>query len=554
MAVKAKTTSTGAGAKAEPKPRPVANGTTLKPSQTTSGKTSGPPVTGANGLARPLINGRSSNGVGPDVDLTEPLDQMQKAVQGLGRGDFVYLAAWFFEPATQLTAGAYKGALTWGELFAKKAAEGVRIRILINDFDSLTGLDQWLKKTALEPLDKIINAMAAADRDNLKYMVQLHPAYVGSLKSLLAGQGGKSIHVASYHEKFMVTWNSKTQEMLAFCGGLDIESRKTPAKWSYHGLIGWHDIHVQLEGPITRDLERNFVTRWNLFREKNTRKALTGWKPMEVLPSTALSTADDAAAKKVHKLKTLRTESENGTFGIYSTVQEDVKEAYKRAIRGAKSFIYMENQYFRSIDLGNWIAEQGKANPNLVVIIVVVKSAAADDGANAVTAHGDYLQYTTFDLIMKGLGKRARIYTMEGRAVHSKFMLIDDKWMTIGSANANARSFELDTELNIELNDAALTKDFRVRLWAHNLGKPQADTRAWTQADFLKQWDLVASANDKLLAKPQDMMGEGIINMDYTLVKGTKNSNIPDALTRFDATPDGPLFAGIAPPHGTKAA
>jgi hypothetical protein len=56
------------------------------------------------GRITPLINGRSSGG-GTVQDFTEPLDAMQGAVAALGSGDALYLSAWFFEPATALTAG-----------------------------------------------------------------------------------------------------------------------------------------------------------------------------------------------------------------------------------------------------------------------------------------------------------------------------------------------------------------------------------------------------------------------------------------------------------------
>jgi len=51
--------------------------------------------------------------------------------------------------------------------------------------------------------------------------------------------------------------------------------------------------------------------------------------------------------------------------------------------------------------------------------------------------------------------------------------------MTIGSANANARSFELDSELNVSIADAALVAGFRQRLWAYNLGVPEATVGGW---------------------------------------------------------------------------
>ena len=503
-----------------------------------------PPTTA---LIRPLINGRNSGGTGPDVDLTEPLDAMESLVKTLGSGDFVYLSAWFFEPATTLTAGGYPGATDWGNLFARKAIEGVKIRLILNDFDPISHLDRWLNNTSLMPLNAIISGMPSASRDNYKYVVSLHPAHVGFIKSLFAGQGGRSIYIASHHQKFMVV--KRGNEMTAFCGGLDIESRKTPAAWSYGGLIGWHDIHVALEGPITRDLEREFISRWNREKGNSTRPALTGWRPYETLAPTPLSTADNTSAKTVHRLQMIRTVSTDATFSAYSNERDDIKRVYELGIKCATDWIYLENQYFRSTDLADWIVRQGRANPRLILIIVVVAAAAADDGVNAITQHGDYLQYETFRRIMTGLASRARLYTMKNRAVHSKFIMVDDRWMSIGSANANVRSFDLDSELNLSIAEPALTADFRKRLWAHNLGVPSSVVAGWATSDFLPRWDAVASTN-RLLA-PQDMAGEGIIPYDFRSAPGQRHGSIPDSLAQLDFAPDGRLFAGEIPSGGT---
>ena len=503
----------------------------------------------ARGLVTPLINGRSSNGAGPDIDLTEPLNEMENLVKGLGAGDSVYLSAWFFEPATELTAGGLPGITTWGQLFARKAHEGVKIRILINDFDPISGMNNWLQNDDITPLNSILLAMPEAERDNLKYVVSLHPAHVGTIKSLFAGQGGRDINVASHHQKFMVV--KKGDEMFAFAGGLDIESRKTPPHWSYGGLIAWHDLHVKLEGPITRDLEKEFVLRWNREKDSSTRKPIAGWKALETLTQTPLSPVDDTAAKKVHLMQMTRTVSTNASFSPYSTERNDVSEMYRRAINTATQYLYLENQYFRSTRLADWIVSQGKANRDLVVILVVVASAAADDGTNAVTEHGDYLQFQTFDTILSGLGSRARLYTMKNRAVHSKFLMVDDKWMTIGSANANVRSFELDSEINLSIADMPLVTGFRHRLWAHNLGIPAATIAGWQASEFIARWDAVAAVNAGRLGALDTMEGEGVLAFDYHAAPGTRHFSIPDALARLDWEPPGHVFAGPAPAPGT---
>jgi phosphatidylserine/phosphatidylglycerophosphate/cardiolipin synthase-like enzyme len=303
---------------------------------------------------------------------------------------------------------------------------------------------------------------------------------------------------------------------------------------------------VKLEGPITRDLETEFVMRWNREMGQSRRPALAGWSAFAAIASTPLSTTDDAPAKKVHQLQMLRTISQDAALSPFQTERADIKEAYRRGIRSASRFIYMENQYFRSADLAQWIVQQGNANPGLIVIMVVVASAAADDGTNAITEHGDYLQYDTFNTIVTGLGSaRVRLYTMKNRAVHAKFILVDDAWMCVGSANANVRSFELDSELNIQTTEGELVSTFRRRLWAHDLGTDATTVAGWADADFLSQWDTVAAAN--LTVADQDMAGEGVIAFDYTTVPGTQHGSVPDALAELDASPEGGLFAGEIP-------
>lgn len=494
-------------------------------------------------LVKPLINGRSSGGTGADVDLTEPLDAMETAVKSLGPSDFVYLSAWFFEPATVLTAGTYKGATDWGSLLARKAADGVRVRLILNDFDPISGLDKWLNDTSLRPLNAIIMGLSMTHRDNLKYIVSPHPAHVGPIKSLLAGQGGRGIHVASHHQKFMVV--KRGNEMTCFCGGLDIESRKTPALWSYAGLIGWHDLHVSMQGPVTRDFEREFVERWNREKGSSTHAALSGWRPFETLSLTPMTTADNTPAKRVHHVQMIRTVSVNATFSPYSNERDDIKRVYERNISCATDYIYMENQYFRSVEMADWIVKSGRAHSNLVVIIVVLAAEATDDADTVVTQHGDHLQFETFERIVKGLGNRVRLYTMKNRSVHAKFLMTDDRWMTIGSANANLRSFELDSELNLSIADNDLVSGFRRRLWGHNLGVTESTIAAWRVADFIPRWDAVAHANS--LVTPKDMAGEGIVHYDYKSYPGKAHGSIPDALTNLDLAPEGRLFADTIP-------
>jgi phosphatidylserine/phosphatidylglycerophosphate/cardiolipin synthase-like enzyme len=54
--------------------------------------------------------------------------------------------------------------------------------------------------------------------------------------------------------------------------------------------------------------------------------------------------------------------------------------------------------------------------------------------------------------------------------IHTKLMLINDTYMTLGSANVNNRSMEVDTELNIAHCKAKITLAARKELWAQHTG------------------------------------------------------------------------------------
>jgi phosphatidylserine/phosphatidylglycerophosphate/cardiolipin synthase-like enzyme len=56
--------------------------------------------------------------------------------------------------------------------------------------------------------------------------------------------------------------------------------------------------------------------------------------------------------------------------------------------------------------------------------------------------------------------------------VHAKVAIVDDRWLTLGSANLNEHSLFNDTEMNIVAHDAELAVRTRQRLWAEHLELP----------------------------------------------------------------------------------
>jgi phosphatidylserine/phosphatidylglycerophosphate/cardiolipin synthase-like enzyme len=70
--------------------------------------------------------------------------------------------------------------------------------------------------------------------------------------------------------------------------------------------------------------------------------------------------------------------------------------------------------------------------------------------------------------------------------VHAKIGIVDDRWITLGSANLNEHSLFNDTEMNVVSLDRELARATRLRLWAEHLERPQ-DEVAGDPADVIDE-------------------------------------------------------------------
>jgi phospholipase D1/2 len=475
-----------------------------------------------------MVHGRNSNGTGHINPATQQLDgfhdelktfdRMEETVESLGSGDFLYIVNWQFNPwALPLTAppSGWAGK-TWGDLLASQAKAGVKIRVIIaqHPFASVASLFM----SNLGALNDIISALALPDdkRDNFKYIVSKHPHFAG-------------VH----HQKFLVARKGKST--VAFCGGLDISQDRVPQprpdigpapRWGT-GFV-WHDIGAKLEGMIAHDLEREFVERWNREKDLSEAKPLAGWRPLETLEQRAASGADQAAVLNTHRLQMLRTVT-RGPFPP-DIRRDDIWRGYFTLIGRATRFLYLENQYFEEAKLADAIVKQAESQPDLIVIVMVGtgtddhekvdQTLTGDDLAKErviveITQNAFALRLEFFKRLSVAplFPNRLRIYTINypHGILHSKLILVDDEALSVGSANGNPRGFFFDTELNVMLDHAGMVKDFRQRLWVHNLGVAPAELAKWNVGQFFDRWDKVAKANQGRQGTPSKMVGEGVI-------------------------------------------
>jgi phosphatidylserine/phosphatidylglycerophosphate/cardiolipin synthase-like enzyme len=254
-----------------------------------------------------------------------------------------------------------------------------------------------------------------------------------------------------HHEKLVVI-----DDEVAFVGGIDLTDlggdRYDTPEHPARGRMGWHDVASRLRGPAVSDVRRHLADRW---------AAVTG----EQLPPPA----DVAGAGDV-ELQVVRTVPEK-LYDFAPRGDFRIVEAYLRALRSAQRLVYLENQFLWSPEVVSILADKLRRPPSDEFRVVIMLPARPNNGADdtrgqlAVLAeadgHGKRFLATTI---------RARTGTTSERVyVHAKVGIVDDRWLTLGSANLNAHSFFNDSEVNIATCDAALARDTRLRLWAGHL-------------------------------------------------------------------------------------
>ena len=244
-------------------------------------------------------------------------------------------------------------------------------------------------------------------------------------------------------------------------GGLDLTSysgdRLDTNEHPARGSRGWHDAVARIRGPAVADVADHFRLRW---------REVTG----EQLPPVA----QPAEAGDV-ELQIVRTVPER----IYSRLaagEFTILESYLCALRSARRLVYLENQFLWSPEIVAVLAEKLSTPPDERFRLLVLLPAKPDNGNDdtrgqlglLAAADGGAGRFLACTLYQRGADGRP-VY------VHAKIGIVDDAWLTIGSANLNEHSLFNDTEMNVVTHDQALAKATRLKLWSEHLERPAAD-------------------------------------------------------------------------------
>lgn len=287
---------------------------------------------------------------------------------------------------------------------------------------------------------------------------------------------------ACHHQKFVVI-----DGKIAFAGGLDLCSARwderdhrvdNPLRVNADGSSyrSFHDLQSCHFGPVARKLAELFKTRWKV----------AGGEDLD-LPSEPKETPGEFELTIPIKAKRVAISRTQSSIGCGGEPVREIRSLLLDAIDAAAHLIYIENQYFSSEALFKALLNRmkDKSRSPLEVVLIIAKDADA------------FLEQLSIGIAQTRVIRRLKEAALEtGHClgiyhpasagadgeelptyIHSKLFLVDDRFLSVGSANMNNRSMGYDTELNVSWEAAATEtelvesiREARVNLMAEHTG------------------------------------------------------------------------------------
>ena len=277
------------------------------------------------------------------------------------------------------------------------------------------------------------------------------------------------------HQKVWII-DAGTQNETAFVGGINITQGSMANSTHEEPTFGErnerysniHDVHCQIQGPITSDVHQNFVMRWNHASEQDKEYGRWPKTGTENLPEVG-SRAAEAGSVKAQITRSILP-------GLYSDLPEgenSVRQQYLEAFEAAQEYIYVENQIFLSracLDVIHGTLERGVPVLALVPADPMPELSAARSHPGIAAAYEALAKCGEYPNFCLAAPAALRTWGYEEIYVHSKTAIIDDAWATIGSTNLIFSSFQGDTEMNVSFWDTQATRAFRIQLFDEHGG------------------------------------------------------------------------------------
>ena len=350
----------------------------------------------------------------------------------------IFIAGWQFDSNVRLLRGAdardggtETGVLSFLEKLCERSPD-LQVYLLMWDFSVIYSPDrQWFQ-------ERIVN-QSASGRLHFRFDDK-HP--VG----------------ASHHQKLVVIDGT-----IAFVGGIDFASGRWDTRLHRAGnpdrvnadgepYEAYHDLHAFVTGDAATELARVFRQRWLDSGGEDIPLNGTAEGGRPAFPSLPIAAPQVAVSRTLPR-----------TLVPLREPILEIRALYQDAIAAAERMVYLENQYFSSRVVFRALADRmtNAGNRRLQVILILPRRPHALIEEISLGLAQVKMLGSLKDLATQYGHSLGIYYTLTAGAesetdatyIHAKTLIVDDRFLTVGSANTTNRSMGLDTELNLSWED-----------------------------------------------------------------------------------------------------
>ena len=220
-----------------------------------------------------------------------------------------------------------------------------------------------------------------------------------------------------------------------------------------HSPAHWRDSQFRVEGPVVGQMQAAFMDNWM----KTSARVLDGSDYFPELPP-----AGD------HYAQVFKSSPREGT--------ESVRLMYLLSIAAARTNIRLAVPYF--VPGGLTIDQLVEACERGVKVEIIVPGAETDA---PLVRHASRAKWG------KLLKAGVKIYEYQPTMYHCKMMIVDDVWVSVGSANFDTRSFKLNDEANLNVFSREFAAE-QIRIFEEDKRKAREYTYAqWKRRSLCKR-------------------------------------------------------------------
>jgi phosphatidylserine/phosphatidylglycerophosphate/cardiolipin synthase-like enzyme len=419
------------------------------------------------------------------VDGKEYMDHLNDKIIHMVKGDYLYMSGWRVTPTMSLTPDFSSSPSFWQQI-EQLILKKVSVKAIIWFLPNMPFIDKIIKEEPL--LFKKIQVLV--NKGNVEFATNIYNSVQGSnsgtdfiLDSRLNRYGP-----SSHHQKYIILGSKNIH--WAYVGGIDIAvdrwdtpDHDNPKHRPKELMAGWHDIQCSIRGNAVAQLYEDFKERWNERKDGN----MMNVPPSHPIPKPITDSLNTTASFGKQYVQVLRTLVCGNVYDFAPRGSQTVRLAYEKAIKNAKYYIYIEDQYFWPSTLIDLLCQAAARN----VKIILVLAKAFDMPEPFATAHYEMRWDDCIKKIMRANPNNVYPFHLELKEtndqiyIHSKLLIIDDCYAAIGSANQSYRSHTNDSEMHVAIVDADtikgtmngeevevcnFAKQLRIKLWSEHLG------------------------------------------------------------------------------------